>query len=61
LEHEISNDKNFVYCATLPLAWDEVRKEMIYDKPFLILLKRTNARNSYFGLWVTNSELIIKE
>jgi len=34
LEHEISNDKNFVYCATLLLAWDEVRKEMILTSHF---------------------------
>ena len=28
LEHKISSDKNHVYCATLLLAWDEVRKQM---------------------------------
>ena len=36
-------------------------KKMIFDKPFLILLKRTDAKNPYFGLWTTNSELMIKE
>ncbi len=36
-------------------------KKMIFDKPFLILLKRTDAKNPYFGLWSTNSELMIKE
>ena len=36
-------------------------KKMIFDSPFLILLKHTNAKNPYFGLWITNSELMIKE
>jgi hypothetical protein len=36
-------------------------KKMIFDKAFLILLKRTDAKNPYFGLWTTNTELMIKE
>ncbi len=28
LEHKISNDKNSVYCATLLLAWEEIRKQI---------------------------------
>lgn len=36
-------------------------KKMIFDKPFLILLKRTDIKNPYFGLWITNTELMIKE
>lgn len=36
-------------------------KKMIFDKPFLILLKRTDAKNPYFGLWTTNTELMMKE
>lgn len=36
-------------------------KKMIFDKPFLILLKRTENKNPYFGLWTTNKELMIKE
>ena len=35
-------------------------KKMIFDKDFLILLKRTDAQNPYFGLWVVNTELMIK-
>ncbi|MCL2327781.1 MAG: hypothetical protein FWC39_06510 [Bacteroidetes bacterium] len=35
-------------------------KKMIFDKDFLILLKRTDSRNPYFGLWVTNTELMVK-
>lgn len=36
-------------------------KKMIFDKPFLILLKRTDTKNPYFGLWSTNTELMMKE
>ena len=36
-------------------------KKMVFNKPFLILLKRTDATNPYFGLWTTNTELMIKE
>lgn len=36
-------------------------KKMVFDKPFLILLKRTDAKNPYFGLWTTNTELMTKE
>jgi len=36
-------------------------KKMIFDKPFLILLKRIDAQNPYFGLWTANTELMIKE
>lgn len=36
-------------------------KKMIFDKPFLILLKRTDAKSPYFGLWTTNTELMTNE
>jgi len=36
-------------------------KKMIFDKPFLILLKRTDSKNPYFGLWTTNTELMTQE
>ena len=36
-------------------------KKMIFDKDFLILLKRTDSQNPYFGLWVANTELMIPE
>lgn len=38
-----------------------ISKKMIFDKPFLVLLKRTDAKYPYFGLWTTNTELMIKE
>lgn len=36
-------------------------KKMVFDKEFLILLKRKEAENPYFGLWTTNTELMILE
>ncbi len=36
-------------------------KKMILDKPFLTLLKRTDASNPYFALWTTNAELMVEE
>lgn len=36
-------------------------KKMIFDKPFLLLLKRVDNVNPYFGLWTTNTELMQKE
>ena len=31
----------------------------IFDKPFLILLQRKDAKNLYFALWVDNAELLV--
>jgi hypothetical protein len=36
-------------------------KKMIFDKEFLILLKRKDSDHPYFGLWTSNTELMIKE
>jgi hypothetical protein len=35
-------------------------KKMFFDKDFLLLLKRTDAQHPYFGLWVVNTELMVK-
>jgi len=32
---------------------------MIFDKPFLVVLKREGAKAPYFALWVDNSELLV--
>lgn len=36
-------------------------KKMIFDKPFFLFLKRTESKNPYFALWVTNAELMSKD
>lgn len=35
-------------------------KKMIFDNDFLLLLKRTDTEYPYFGLWTTNTELMIE-
>ena len=35
-------------------------KNLIFDKPFLILLKRTDSKNPYFAMFVANNELMEK-
>lgn len=55
--------------AEIAVAVEEVEEEyekpkpkkMVFDKPFLILLKRTEAKNPYFVLWTTNTELMMRE
>lgn len=32
---------------------------LIFDKPFLIMLQRRRAENPYFALWVANAELLV--
>jgi hypothetical protein len=32
--------------------------QLIFDKPFLILMERKGAQNPYFALWVDNTELL---
>jgi hypothetical protein len=36
-------------------------KKMRFDKPFFLMLKKTDRVNPYFGMWVANSELMISE
>lgn len=33
---------------------------MVFDKPFLIMLTRSDARRPYFAMWVANAELLVK-
>lgn len=33
--------------------------DLIFDKPFLIVLQRRDAANPYFALWVANAELLV--
>lgn len=36
-------------------------KKMIFDRPFYVLLKRVDASQPYFVLWVANTDLMVKE
>lgn len=45
-------------CAAAP-APPPSRHIMIFDKPFLIMLKRERGKSPYFALWVANEELLL--
>jgi hypothetical protein len=34
-------------------------KNLIFDKPFLVMIQRTDASQSYFALWIANTELLV--
>jgi len=36
-------------------------KKMIFDKPFFVMLRRADAANPYFCLYVANPELLVRE
>lgn len=36
-------------------------KKMVFDKPFFVIIKRTNSDNPYFVMYVQNTELLTKE
>lgn len=33
---------------------------LVFDKPFLLMLKRTNAKVPYFAMWVDNPEVLVR-
>lgn len=35
-------------------------RRFVFDGPFLILMKRKDAKNPYFAMWVDNAELLVK-
>jgi hypothetical protein len=60
---EIESEAEFaIECAEMEAEEEEkpTPKKMLFDNDFLILLKRTDAENPYFGLWVVNTELMVK-
>ncbi len=36
----------------------EAPRQLVFDKPFLILLERGDAAQPYFALWVDNAEIL---
>jgi len=37
----------------------EVHMNLVFDKPFLVMIQRTDAKQPYFALWVANAELLV--
>ena len=40
-------------------VWARGRREFVFDKPFLIMVKRQKARRPYLVLWIGNTELLV--
>lgn len=38
----------------------EIKREYIFDQPFLVIMKRKNQENPYFLYWVTNTDFMRK-
>jgi len=36
-----------------------MHKDLIFNRPFLVMLKRTDAKIPYFAMWVDNPELLV--
>ena len=34
-------------------------KNLVFDKPFLVMIRRTDASQPYFALWIANAELLV--
>jgi hypothetical protein len=48
-----------VIAVAMGIAMPLDQHEMIFDKPFLILMKQANASQPYFAMWVGNASLLI--
>lgn len=35
-------------------------KRMVFDRPFLLIMREKNAKNPYFMIWVDNPEILLK-
>ncbi len=43
------------------LMWAAVGVDLVFDSPFLILLKKKDSAQPYFALWVDNAEVLVGE
>lgn len=37
----------------------ETEQNLVFDKPFLAMIQRTDAGQPYFALWIANAELLV--
>jgi hypothetical protein len=56
-----SNAKVILKTTGIGKKYTAKPKSMRFDKPFFILLKKTNSKNAYFTLLANNAELMVKE
>lgn len=55
----LKSEATIVMTATAMPGPEPMRHIMIFDKPFLILMKRTDSDRPYFALWVGNASLLV--
>lgn len=53
------DERGAVLKSEINIALGLTQRSLVFDKPFLILLKRHKAKNPYFALWVGNAELLM--
>ncbi len=56
---EVESKVEIAYVEEI-LEITEKPKMMIFNKPFLVFLKRKNAEQPYFGVFIANDELLLK-
>ena len=54
----VLKSESVLAAKSAPLEMPPKPRQFIFDKPFLILLERTDAAQPYFALWVDNAELL---
>ncbi|MDF2521412.1 MAG: hypothetical protein K0R84_2040 [Clostridia bacterium] len=53
----LKSEAKILMCGSAPT----IRRNLIFDKPFLLYLKEKDAEYPYFAMWVDNPELMIKK
>ncbi len=53
------NERGAVLKSEALIAKGLARQDLVFDKPFLVMIQRTDASQPYFALWVANAELLV--
>jgi hypothetical protein len=54
------NEKGAMVKSTSNMIAAAIPKQLIFNRPFLIYLKKKNGKWPYFAMWVDNAELMEK-
>ncbi|MCX5643718.1 MAG: hypothetical protein NTZ17_03390 [Phycisphaerae bacterium] len=53
------NERGAVLKSEALAAAGKTKQNLVFDKPFLVMIQRTDASQPYFALWVANAELLV--
>lgn len=53
------NEQGAILKSEAVMARALSNKNLVFDKPFLVMIQRTDAKQPYFALWVDNAELLV--